>query len=133
MKKILLVLILILSSNVSIAQWKSFGKFNAGELFIDRGKVTKQGNLMDVWYYVSFDVPTQVPGQGNVQSVLFHAFENCEQRVRTFSLIVNYAGPNITGAITASKTNGSSFVFEDITPNSMDEVIFKFACAKYRQ
>ncbi len=130
MKKLILILILTLSSNFSVAQWKSFGKFSAGELFIDPGKIVKQGHLMDVWYYVTFDVATQVPGQGKVQSVLFHSFQSCEQRTRTFSSIANYAGPNLAGPVTAIKTNGSSFVFEEIIPNSMDEVIFKFACAK---
>jgi len=130
MKKLIFTFILTLCSNFAIGQWKSFGKFNAGELFIDPGKIVKQGILMDVWYYVTFDVATQVAGQGKVQSVLFHSFQSCEQYSRTFASIANYAGPNLTGTVTAIKTNGSSFVFEEIIPNSMEEVVFKFACAK---
>jgi hypothetical protein len=131
MRKILILFLTVFSFSAH-AEWTSFGKYMNAELFIDPAKLSKQTNMMSVWYYLSFDQATSVPQKGPMQSILFHSFYSCEQHSRAVESISNYSGKNLTGEMNF-KRSAESAVFEDIPANSMDEAILKFACSKYKK
>jgi hypothetical protein len=132
MQKLFTFILLNLLCSLAHAEWTSFGRYSGAELFIDPGKIGQQAKFMSVWYYLNFDQVTQIPKQGPMQSLLYHNFYSCEQRSRAIESISNYSAKNLSGVMNFSKS-AETAEFEEVPANSMDEVVLKLACSKYRR
>ena len=129
MKKILVLLLLMVSTNV-FAEWTRVDNSPDGNMivYIDYETIKKKGNKVKIWSLIDFKT-VQKSSYGKYLSFVSRNEYDCEEETRRMLDLYSYSGNMRDGEQVYSQSNikdeGTSII-----PVSIDEVLFKIACSK---
>ena len=133
MKKVLVLLLLMVSTNV-FAEWTEVGGndvinvFTQYTAYADFGTIKRKGNKVKMWYLYDFKKVQHVGDDRYLSSVNYDEYDCEEETVRWLDYYL-YSGNMRTGEIVWSSTNIKKEPFS-IMPGSVNETLFKIACYK---
>ena len=130
MKKILVLLLLMVSTNV-FAEWTRVTESADGDMtaYIDYGTIKKKGNKVKMWHLQDYKaVQESAEGKGYLSGASYHEYD-CEEETRKMLDLYLYSGNIGDGEITNSYQNIKGEA-KSILPRSIDETLFKAACSK---
>ena len=132
MKKILILLLLISSTNV-FAEWTEINK-NTGigidgvRAYVDFGTVKKKGNKVTMWHLYDLETVHILEKLRYLSEAHRDEFDCEETTVRRLDFYLYDENVNKQGNVVYSQTNINSII--SIVPNSFDELLLKIACDK---
>jgi hypothetical protein len=129
MKKLTLLLLLIVSTNV-LAEWTSVGSNDNGNItfYIDYGTLKKKGNKMKIWTLINYKIVQKLESYSYLSSLSHEEYDCEEETVRTLDSY-RYSEEMKQGDIVLSSTNIKEEPFS-IIPESVYDFKFKIACSK---
>ena len=127
MKKVLVLLLLMVSTNV-FAEWTRVGSNDEMTVYVDYGSIKKKGNKVKMWYL--FDHKTvQKPAGDRYLSSMSRSEYDCEEETKRMLDFYWYSGNMRQGEMVYSQSNIKDEA-ESIVPGSISEALFKIACGK---
>ena len=128
MKKILILLLLMVSTNV-FAEWTRVGGNAVFGMttYVDFGTFKKKGNKVKIWYLLDFK-KVQTYEKIKFLSKLTRNEYDCEEETRRTLDIHLYSGNMEQGVVVFSSTN-IKLEAESIIPGSISEGLLKIACS----
>ena len=129
MKKILVLLLLMVSTNV-FAEWTEVnGNKDAGVTFyVDYGTIKNKNNKVKIWTLSDYKRVKQVEDSRYLSQVTRVEY-NCEEETSRMLDVYWYSGNMRNGEIVWSSTNIKDEAVS-IIPESIDEGTFNIACGK---
>ena len=129
MKKILVLLLLMVSTNV-FAEWTWFDDSAGGVgFYIDYETIKKKGHKVKMWSLLDSKTVKKSSGGKEYLSVVMRQEYNCEEETSRQLDFYLYSGNMKQGEIVYSITNIKDEPIS-ILPGSIDEGLFKIACGK---
>jgi hypothetical protein len=123
MKKILLILLLLISSVVH-AQWIFVLEANETEIYIDTKTISQTNQLKRAWFKLEYSLNSDMSKSEVRSSRVYREFDCREKKVRTLSL-TTFSQPNLLGvSTTGNKISDWSF----IAPNTNAELMLEIVC-----
>ena len=138
MKKIVVLLLLMVSANV-FAEWTFIGNDVEGtSAYVDLSSIRKKGRTVKMWDLMDYQMVKGIVGQGNIfgedrsnsylSSIVFSLYD-CEEETRSVINGISYSGQMGSGTIIAeSFPDGARR--EPVMPGTVSEKLFKIACGK---
>lgn len=131
MKKIILMLVLTVMSNVANAAWNSIGEFKVGERqaeqYIDPDFV-RNGDVITVMSLINYHSPSQ---SSSVNSQVSKAEFNCSESLRRWTYAISYKGNMATGdSYNAEVISDARGAWKPVTPHTSGEAMFKIVCRR---
>ena len=131
MKKILVLLLLMVSTNV-FAEWTRVGSSDAAGItsYVDLGTIKKKKNKVKMWSLYDYDNKTvhEVAGKKYL-SVMSRNEYDCEEETSRLLDFHYHSGNMRQGEAVLSDTNMKEEA-QSVTPESMNEELFNIACDK---
>ena len=129
MKKVLVLLLLMISTNV-FAEWTPVDGSKDGDMtvYVDFETIKKKDNKVKMWDLFDYKTVQKV-GNYRFLSVLDHYEYDCDEETRRMLDFYWYSGNMKNGEIVYSQTNIKNEA-ESIVPGSISETKFKIACDK---
>ena len=129
MKKILVLLLLIVSTSV-FAEWTEVGGNNAAgqTSYIDLGTIKRKGHKVKVWSLNDYKTVQESEGSRYLSSMSRYEYDCEEETIRLLDFLW-YSGNMKQGEIVVSSSN-IKMEARSVTPGSIDETFFKIACGK---
>lgn len=130
MKKILVLLLLMVSTNV-FAEWMKVTDNLDGNMtvYVDYEKIKKKGNKIKTWSLLDFKTVQKSSGGKEFLSALNHNEYDCEEETTRTLDLYYYSGNMKNGEIVVSYPNIKDEP-SSILPGSIDEGNFEIACGK---
>ena len=128
MARLLLMIILALSSGPAYAEWEPVNTNNSGEtMYVDRGTILRTGDMVKMWALYDFTT---------IQSVWNVSFMSRESQreydcigKRTRRITLTYFSGNM-GSGTVVYSDADEHKWEPVQPHSVSEILWKVACSK---
>ena len=129
MKKILVLLLLMVSTNV-FAEWTRVTESADGDMtaYIDFGTIKRKGNKVKIWRLFDYKAVQKVENDRYLSSVGRLEYD-CEEETSAVLDIYWYSGNMRQGDIVYSSNNIKDEA-TSILPGSIDETLFKITCSK---
>ena len=127
MKKLILLLLLIVSTNV-FAEWANVDDNDEMTTYVDFGTIKKKGNKVKIWSLMDFKT-VQTYEKIKFLSQLARNEYDCEEETRRMLDLFWYSVNMRQGEIVFSSKNIKNEA-ESIVPGSISEALFKIACGK---
>ena len=132
MKKLLILLLLLVSTNV-FAEWTRVTESADGDItaYIDYGTIKKKGNKVKMWDLLDIKTVKETAGKRYLSSLSRNEYD-CEEETKLMLDFYWYSGNmgNMRqGEIVYSHKNMKEEA-ESILPGSIEETLFKIACGK---
>ena len=133
MKKIMILLLLMISTNV-FAEWtrvggnKSSNKNGDMTVYIDFETIKKKDNKVKIWTLLDFKKVQKNENDRFLSMALHNEFDCEEDTSRTLD-IYSFSG-NMRGGDKVYSLSNIKDERKSILPESIEEIIFKRACAK---
>ena len=121
MKKILLLLTILISSNV-LGDWVPVTLNNRNALFyVDKDTIRKQGNKVEFWQKINFNTPTT-----EIKSIRSFEEIDCKDRTQTSLAVTTFTELNLQGNIILSFNPPRKIDY--LAPDTSGEAILKYVC-----
>ena len=127
MKKVLVLLLLMVSTNV-FAEWTKSGESKDAFFYVDYGTIKKKGNKVKMWTMYDYKTVKMIENDRYLSMVNYDEYD-CEKETVKWLDYYFYSGNMRTGEIVGSSTNIKKEPFS-IMPGSIDETLFKITCSK---
>ena len=129
MKKILVLLLLMVSTNI-FAEWTRVDSNDPAGItaYVDYGTIKRKGNKVKMWGLFDFKTVQEVAGKKYL-SVMSRNEYDCEEETSRLLDFHYHSGNMRQGVAVLSDTNIKDEP-ESISPESIDETLFKIACDK---
>lgn len=129
MKKILILLLLLASTNV-FAEWTEVDSNDEMTFYIDFGTIKRKGHKVKMWsLYDHKTLKTSTLNNTRYLSQLIRKEFDCEQETKRLLDSYLYSGNMRSGDIVFSATNIKDEAIS-IIPESIDDLSLKIACYK---
>ena len=130
MKKVLVLLLLMVSTNV-FAEWLRLGEVDDGDstFYVDLETIKRKGNKVKMWDLSDSKTVKKTLGGKEYFSSLNRIEYDCEEETRRILDAYRYSGNMKNGGIVFSYPNVKDEA-ESIIPESLDDGLFKIACGK---
>ena len=129
MKKVLVLLLLMVSTNV-FAEWTavSVSSDNNQTNYVDVGTIKKKGNKVKMWTMYDYKTVKMIENDSFLSQV-FHYEYDCENETIKQLDFIWYSGNMKSGDVVYSQRNMNIEPIS-VTPESINEHLFKIACGK---
>ena len=128
MARLLLMILLVLSSGPTYAEWKSVNANNSGEtIYIDPDTVRRMGDMVEMWTLYDFKTVQSVWSISFMSRESRREFDCIGQRTRRIAL--TYFSGNM-GSGTVVYSDADEQKWEPVQPHSVAEILWKVACSK---
>ena len=130
MKKILVLLLLMVSTNV-FAEWTRVTESADGDMtaYIDFGTIKRKGNKVKMWVFTDFKTVQKVENYRYLSEMRRYEYDCKEETSRQLDIYF-YSGNMKQGEIVVSAKNIKIDEATSILPGSIDETLFKITCSK---
>jgi len=130
MHKITLVILLAVMSSSAMAEWVEFAEDDEETLTVYANPTTirKSGNMVKMWRLTDFKTAQGNTGKHYMSSKRQDEYDCKEERLRIIALVV-YSKNMGKGKVVGS-TDNKLYDWFPVTPDSLDETIWEFACGK---
>jgi len=130
-KAILMILLAIVSSS-AMAEWVEVGESEDAEvgvtLYANPTTIRKSGNMVKMWRLTDFKTAEDAAGKQYMSTKRHDEYDCKEERLRIIS-IVTYSKNMGKGKVVLT-TDIKLYDWFSVTPDSLDEIIWKYACRK---
>ena len=128
MKKLILAVLLIVTSTSAMAEWKLINYSDEISLYVDSTSIRKDGTKAKMWYLQDFKTPQKDMGKPYLSKII-KSVNDCKNETDKTLAIVFYQGNMQQGKITLQLdyADGES-IERAIVPGSIGEILWKIAC-----
>ena len=121
MKKILLLILFLITSNV-LGDWEpvTFNTLNS-LIFVDKDTIRKRGNKVEFWQKINFNTPTT-----EVKSMRSFIEIDCKERTQTSLDVTAFSERNLQGNILSTFNPPRKIVY--LAPDTAGDEILKYVC-----
>lgn len=128
MARLLLMILLVLSSGPTYAEWKSVSANNSGEtIYIDPDTVRRMGDMVEMWTLYDFKTVQSVWSISFMSRESRREFDCIGQRTRRIAL--TYFSGNM-GSGTVIYSDADEQKWEPVQAHSVAEILWNVACSK---
>jgi len=129
MTRLLLIILLFLSSAPAYAEWvKVSDSDEAGKtVYVDPATIRRNSNLVTMWQFYDYKTVQTVGGIRFLTAKEQWEFDCAEERSRVLAL-KEFSGN--MGSGTVVYTNSQVGKWQSVTPSSIGQLLWKFACGK---
>jgi surface-adhesin protein E len=128
MKRLLLIILLVLSSGPAYAEWVSLGESGSGTtVYVAPDTIRRKGDLVKMWVLYDFKSVQTVAGTSHLSSKVQDEFDCAEELSRTLAL-TEFSGNMGTGKVVFSHAGIREW--QPVEPDSVEKVLWKVACGK---
>ena len=129
MTRLLLTMLLLLSSTLVYAEWMvATGNDQTGiTLYLDPDTLYRKGDLVKVWQLMDYKTPQNVGGDSYLSTKLQRQFDCVEPRTRILT-ITNFSANMGRGDVIHTGLNETRW--EPVAPDSVNQVLWEVACKK---
>ena len=126
MKRLLVVLLLVMSAN-SYAEWTPFSGNDEFTDYIDRTTIRRNGNFVKIWSLTDYKTVQNYPGNSSLSGKTQSEYDCKEERKRTLAFSW-FSGQMGNGTLVYS--NSDTGKWSPIQPGSIGEATWEVACGK---
>lgn len=123
MKK--LAILLLLMSSPTWAAWKSVGEEEAGTTYADPATIARAGNVVKMWSLLDYKAFQRMVEVGYFSQKSLVEYDCREKQIRGLAVVL-HAEPMGEGKVIYE--DDSPHEWEELVPDTMGEVLWKFAC-----
>jgi hypothetical protein len=129
MKQLLLITLLLLSSEPACAEWMSLGASDSGitTVYADPTTKSRDGDLVKMWVLFDFKTVQTKAGVSYLSAKAHMEYDCAKQRFE--GLTVLYVSGNMGSGNIFDRSSGKG-TWLRISPGSLDEALWKLACGK---
>jgi hypothetical protein len=129
MTRLLLIILLFLSSAPAYAEWvKVSDSDEAGKtVYVDPATIRRNSNLVTMWQFYDYKTVQTVGGIRFLTAKEQWEFDCAEERSRVLAL-KEFSGN--MGSGTVVYTNSQVGKWQSVAPSSIGQLLWKFACGK---
>jgi hypothetical protein len=129
MTRLLLIILLFLSSAPAYAEWvKVSDSDEAGKtVYVDPATIRRNSNLVTMWQFYDYKTVQTVGGIRFLTAKEQWEFDCAEERSRVLAL-KEFSGN--MGSGTVVYTNSQVGNWQSVAPSSIGQLLWKFACGK---
>ncbi len=128
MKKIVVLLLLVVSTNV-MAEWTAVGSVDNLTVYVDFGTIKRKGNKVKMWHLFDFKTVKILPDSNTKYLSLVSRNEyDCEEETSVALDMYWYSENMRGGEVVYSSTTKDDAI--SILPGSINETFYKAACRK---
>ena len=129
MPRLLLIILLFLSSAPAYAEWvKVSDSDEAGKtVYVDPATIRRNSNLVTMWQFYDYKTVQTVGGIRFLTAKEQWEFDCAEERSRVLAL-KEFSGN--MGSGTVVYTNSQVGNWQSVAPSSIGQLLWKFACGK---
>jgi hypothetical protein len=129
MNRLLLIILLFLSSSPVYAEWLKVGDSDeAGKtVYVDPATIRRNRNLVTMWQFYDYKTVQTVAGIGFLTVKEQWEFDCAEERSRVLAL-TEFSGNMGSGTVVYS--NSEVGKWQPVAPSSIGQLLWKFACGK---
>jgi hypothetical protein len=127
-RNIFLILILVLLSQVAMAEFIEFTKLDVATIYVDKSSLVKKGNVSKLWVMIDYNSPQSDKVGKMVLSDKLQYQYDCKGK--QFQIIASsaHAGQKATGETVS--VNPDPPVLTPVVAGTLDESFWKIACTK---
>jgi hypothetical protein len=126
MKKLLLTLLLALSSTSAMAEWTHHGGNKDSDLYIDHDSIRKDGEKTQMWFMEDYRGVKKISfGKSFLSAQTLGEYDCKKERVRTVRFAI-FSGKMGSGDVVS--TSSIKEAWEPLVPSSLGEILWKIAC-----
>jgi len=126
-KRLAWTALLVLASGHAAADWVSLGDVGDAELFVDRTTIVRSGDTVKMWSVSNLKAPHSANGATYVSLKRQDEFDCTGSRMRGLQIS---AHPQPLGEGQAVASEKGSGAWTAVTPQAINEILWKIACAK---
>ena len=127
MKKVLVLLLLMVSTNV-FAEWTEVGGNDEMTVYNDFSSIKKQVNKIKMWSMFDFKTVKKIENDSFLSQVFHYEYDCINETIKQLDFIW-YSGNMKSGDVVYSQRNMNIEPIS-VTPESINEHLFKIACGK---
>lgn len=128
MRKVILIMLLTAVSSSAMAEWVAVGSNKYTTIYVDATTIKKVGNMATMWHLTDYTIANQDMGEAykSTKDQFEYDCKEAKTRRRAASQHSDNMGK---GKVVYSDTYTSRW--KSIPPDSGEEILLKFACAKH--
>jgi hypothetical protein len=123
-----LILLMLLWSTPSQAEWQKVTSTDSGIIYIDDASMKKQGSVRSFWSVFDYKAPQKAQRGAFYVSTRTHMEMDCRKEIVHILQFSMHSGPMLTGEIIDSQ--GVMREWQTIPPDTPLVNIFKFVCQR---
>lgn len=128
MYKVILLGLLLATSNSAMANWVSIGENDSFVMYVDNATIRKSGNIAKMWHMQDFKVVQDASG-AKFLSLKMQGEYDC-QAEKSRHLAFTFFSGNMGGGKVVFRNGNVKEERQPIEPDSVNEDLWNVACAK---
>lgn len=127
MQKLILMMLLSVASNSAMAEWVALAEQDSLTPYVNPHTISKNGSKVTMWWLADFKEVKNVAGITYLSSEAQGEFDCQEENARTLTYRW-YSGNMGSGNVVFANDNQQEW--KPVPPDTLIEVVWKFACGK---